>query len=154
MLNDLSRRSALKATGLIAGASILPALPALAAPDTVAVAMDAIKKLTGGKEPVKGKIKLNLPQIAENGNTVPLGVSVDSPMTADSHVQEVTIFVTKNPLPIAISFLFTPESGKAEASTHIRLAETQDVIAVAKMSDGTFCIDTKNCKVTIGGCGG
>ncbi len=154
MSQNLSRRSALKAGAFGVGAAVLPTLSAFAAPDTVAQTNAAMKKYTGGKVPMKGKIKLDLPQIAENGNTVPMGVSVDSPMTPASYVKEVRVFVSKNPLPIAVTFLFTPESGAAKASTHIRLAATQDVIAVAKMSDGTFYSDTKNCKVTIGGCGG
>ncbi|MBV1705730.1 MAG: thiosulfate oxidation carrier protein SoxY [Hyphomicrobiales bacterium] len=153
----ISRREAL-AGGAAACASGAVTLRSAEAADPMAARMAAaqaaIKKFTGGKATTKGALKLTLPQIAENGNTVPMGVSVDSPMTAASYVKEVRVFVPKNPLPVAVSFLFTPESGKAAASTHIRLAGTQDVQAIALMSDGTFLIDTRNCKVTIGGCGG
>jgi sulfur-oxidizing protein SoxY len=114
---------------------------------------ELIKKFTGGKEPAKGRVKLDLPEIAENGNTVPMTVTVESPMTKDSHVQEVLIVAAGNPNGGVARFTFTPMS-LPEANTRIRLAETQDVIAVAKMSDGSFFMDSKQVKVTIGGCGG
>ncbi len=154
MNSKISRREALAGGAAACASSAVLLRPAEAAVGKPAAAQAALMKFTGGKTPTKGSLKLSLPQIAENGNTVPMGVSVDSPMTAANHVEEIRVFVTKNPLPIAVSFLFTPESGKAAASTHIRLAATQDVSAVARLSDGTFLIDTRNCKVTIGGCGG
>ena len=154
MTTGISRREALAGSAATIASSAVLLRPAEAAADRAAAAQAALMKFTGGKTPTKGALKLTLPQIAENGNTVPMGVSVESPMTAASYVQEVRVFATQNPLPVAVSFLFTPESGKAAASTHIRLAATQDVKAVARMSDGTFLIDTRNCKVTIGGCGG
>ena len=147
------RRTLASGAAALATGAVFPGL-AEAAVGAPAAAEAAMKKFTGGKTPAKGAIKLTLPQIAENGNTVPLSVSVESPMTPASYVQEIRVFVTRNPLPVAVTFLFTPESGKASAATHIRLAATQDVSAVARMSDGTFLIDTRNCKVTIGGCGG
>jgi sulfur-oxidizing protein SoxY len=102
---------------------------------------------------VRGKVKLELPEIAENGNTVPMTVSVDVPMTAESYVEEVMIVAEGNPNPGVISFRFTPSS-VAEANTRIRLAETQNVIAVARMNDGSVFSDVRQVKVTIGGCGG
>ena len=115
---------------------------------------ETIKKFTGGKTAVQGKIKLDLPEIAENGNTVPMTVTVDSPMTEQSHVTEVLIVADANPRSGVATFHFTPASGVAEANTRIRLASTQDVIAVAKMNDGSFYTASKQVKVTIGGCGG
>lgn len=115
---------------------------------------EAIKKFTEGKAPATGKIKLDLPEIAENGNTVPMTVSVESPMTDESHVKQILILADKNPRPGVVTFNFTPASGVAEANTRIRLAETQNVIAIAKMSDGSFQMASKEVKVTIGGCGG
>jgi len=97
---------------------------------------------------------LNAPEIAENGNSVPVSVTVDSPMTADSYVESITLFAEENPLPQVITFNFSPASGEAFASTRMRLARTQNVIAVAKLSDGSVVSDTRNVKVTIGGCGG
>lgn len=115
---------------------------------------EAIAKFAGGKTPVAGKVKLDLPEIAENGNTVPMSVSVESPMTEQSHVTEVLVLADGNPAPGVVRFYFSPASGVAEASTRIRLAKTQDIIALAKMNDGSVFMGTKQVKVTIGGCGG
>ena len=117
-------------------------------------AAELISKFTGGKEPAQGRITLDLPEIAENGNTVPLLVMVDSPMTSDSHVSEVLVVADGNPNGGVATMMFTPASGRAEAAIRIRLAQTQNVIAVAKMSDGSMFSDHKVVKVTIGGCGG
>jgi len=117
-------------------------------------AAEDIAKFTGGKTPEKGKIAIELPEIAENGNTVPLSVSVDLPMTADNYVSEVLVVADGNPRPGVATFQFTPASGKAEAATRIRLATTQNIIVVAKTSGGQFFTDQKLVKVTIGGCGG
>lgn len=115
---------------------------------------DLIKAFTGGKEPTKGRVKLELPDIAENGNTVPIAFTVESPMTDQSYVKDVLIVADGNPRGGVATFHFTPASGAAEASTRIRLAETQNVIAIAKMNDGGLFMDTRQVKVTIGGCGG
>ena len=95
-----------------------------------------------------------MPEIAENGNTVPMTVSVESPMTAQSYVSDVIVVADGNPNAGVATFHFSPASGIAEANTRIRLAETQNVMAVAKMNDGSFFSVTKQVKVTIGGCGG
>jgi sulfur-oxidizing protein SoxY len=99
-------------------------------------------------------VKLDLPEIAENGNAVPMTVTVESPMTKDNYVSDVLVVAEANPRGGVVTFHFTPASGVAEANTRIRLAETQNVVAVAKMSDGSFFVDSKQVKVTIGGCGG
>lgn len=140
---------------LAIGAGTIGAL-ALRAPQAWAKndADEAIKKFTGGKTPAQGKVKLDLPEIAENGNTVPMTVSVESPMTEQSHVTDVLVVASENPRSGIATFRFTPASGVAEANTRIRLAATQDVIAVAKMNDGSFYVASKQVKVTIGGCGG
>lgn len=153
MTLNINRRQALAIGAGALSASVwgASAAPALAAKNDTA---ELIKKFTGGKEPAKGKIKLDLPEIAENGNTVPITVSVESPMTQDSHVSDVLIVADGNPRGGVVTFRFTPASGVAEANTRIRLAETQNVIAVAKMNDGSFYTDAKQVKVTIGGCGG
>jgi sulfur-oxidizing protein SoxY len=127
------------------------ALPARAAKND---AEDLIKKFAAGKEPQVGKVKLDLPQIAENGNTVPMTVIVDSPMTAQSYVSEVMVIADGNPRAAVVTFHFSPETGVAEANTRIRLAETQNVIALAKMNDGSVYKASQEVKVTIGGCGG
>ena len=97
-------------------------------------AADQIAKFTGGKTAEQGKITIELPEIAENGNTVPLSVSVDAPMTADNYVSEVLVVAEGNPNPGVVTFHFSPMSGKAEASTRIRLATTQNIVVVAKTS--------------------
>ena len=124
--------------------------PAVAANDIE----ELTKKFTGGKTPVAGKIKLDLPEIAENGNTVPMTVSVESPMTEQSYVSDVLVLADGNPRAGVATFHFSPASGVAEANTRIRLAGTQNVVAIAKMNDGSFYTASKEVKVTIGGCGG
>lgn len=128
----------------------LPVAPAYAKND----ADEVISKFTGGKKAAEGKVKLDLPEIAENGNTVPMTVSVDSPMTEQSYVTDVLVVTDENPRAGVAMFHFSPASGVAEANTRIRLAATQNVIAVAKMNDGSFFTAKKLVKVTIGGCGG
>ncbi|QDG75954.1 thiosulfate oxidation carrier protein SoxY [Labrenzia sp. PHM005] len=147
----LTRRQALGLTaGTAAFLALSPRLTFAATSDTEA----AIKAFTGGASPTAGTVSLDTPEIAENGNTVPVGVSVDSPMTSDNYVASVLILADGNPNPAVATFHFSAMSGAAEAKTRIRLAKTQNVIAVAKMSDGSTFMDTKEVKVTIGGCGG
>jgi sulfur-oxidizing protein SoxY len=151
-MRGLSRRRAL-AVG--AGGAALAVMGRLS--PGIAAIKDAeadIAKFTGGKAAETGKITIELPEIAENGNTVPLSVSVDSPMTADSHVTDILVVADGNPRPGVATFHFTPLAGRAEATTRVRLASTQNIIVVAKTSDGKVYTDQKLVKVTIGGCGG
>ena len=131
----------------------LTMLPALGRADATAVDA-AIKELVGDGTLAEGRIALDLPQIAENGNTVPLTVEVDSPMTEADYCKAVHVFADKNPRPDVATFKFTPACGKAVASTRMRLAKTQNVVAVAEMSDGSVYMAKSEVKVTIGGCGG
>jgi sulfur-oxidizing protein SoxY len=114
----------------------------------------AIKEILGERTAEEGRISLDLPEIAENGNTVPLTVEVESPMSADDYVKTVHIFADGTPQPTVASMSFTPRSGEAVASTRIRLAETQKIHAIAEMSDGSVFSAVREVKVTIGGCGG
>lgn len=114
----------------------------------------AIEKLYAGKSMAGGKIKLDLPQIAENGLVVPVGIDIESPMTDGDYVKAVHIFADGNPLPGVVSYRFTPECGKASASARMRLARTQNIVAVAEMSNGALFTAKQEVKVTIGGCGG
>src|SRR6476646_6489299 len=107
-----------------------------------------------GKAAEKGKVSIELPEIAENGNTVPLSVTVDAPMANDNYVSDILVVADGNPNPGVATFHFSPISGKAAASTRIRLAATQNIIAVAKTSKGEFFTNQKLVKGTIGGCGG
>ena len=117
-------------------------------------AAEQIAKFTAGKTAEQGKISIELPEIAENGNTVPLSVSVDAPMTADNYVSEIMVVSEGNPNPGIATFQLTPMSGKAQVATRIRLAATQNIVVVAKTSTGQFFTGQKLVKVTIGGCGG
>ena len=130
-----------------AGASLL-AGPALAA---TIPEMDAI---LAGRTPKSGGLTLDIPSIAENGLVVPINVAVDSPMTEASYVKAVHIFAVGNPNPLVASFRFTPACGRAAASIRIRLAQTQDVIVLADMSNNEVLSAKSEVKVTIGGCGG
>jgi sulfur-oxidizing protein SoxY len=149
MARCLSRREALAVgAGVLAAAGAVP-VPGGAANDYA----EQIRAFTGGKQPVETRVKLELPELAENGNTVPLAVAVDGPMTAASHVLEILVVAPANPNARVARFRFSPQS-LPEAATRIRLAESQNVIAVAKMSDGQFFSAARPIKVTIGGCGG
>ena len=108
---------------------------------------EAIGKFTGGASASDGGIDLTAPEIAENGNTVPVAVEVPGAVA-------ISLFAAGNPRPEVATFKFGPLSGAQRASTRIRLAKTQDVIAVAQMADGSFRKQSATIKVTIGGCGG
>lgn len=137
---EFTRRNALV---LGAGAVVASVLPI-----AVRASVDeAIAEFTGGAEAGEGGIKLTTPEIAENGNTVP--IEVDAPGAV-----AITVFASGNPLPQVATFTFGPLAGSQTASTRIRLSQTQDVIAVAKLGDGSFVQTSNNVKVTIGGCGG
>lgn len=138
---EITRRKALM---LGAGATALAFMPFK--PATAAVE-DAIAKFTGGAATSEGDITLTTPEIAENGNTVP--VAVDAPGAVS-----IAIFAAGNPNPDVVTFNFGPLAASHSASTRMRLAGTQDVIAIAKMPDGSFLRAANQVKVTIGGCGG
>jgi sulfur-oxidizing protein SoxY len=151
MMVRFSRRQALSVG---AGALATAAFGATISPAAANDSAELIKKFTGGKPASEGKVKLDLPEIAENGNTVPLTVSVESPMTEQSYVSDVLIVADGNPNGGMVTFHFSPASGVAEANTRVRLAATQNITAVARMNDGSFYMASKQVKVTIGGCGG
>lgn len=137
----------------IAGAAAAAIMPSVASATPAKVA-EEIKKLYGDKKPTEGKIKLDLPSIAENGLVVPLNFEVESPMTEKDYIKAVHLFAEENPLPGLASFYFTPMSPKAAASIRIRLAKTQNIIAIAETSSGALYSAKREVKVTIGGCGG
>lgn len=151
-MHMVSRRQAL-AFG--AGATMIMTLGHVPSALATPAESDAeIAKFTGGKALEKGKITIDLPEIAENGNTVPLQITMDSPMTGNNTITEMLVVADGNPRPGVALFRFTPLSGKATAATRIRLQSTQNIIVVAKTGDGKFITDRKQVKVTIGGCGG
>jgi len=142
-----TRRLMLKAA---AGLGLAPfARPAGATP----AAMDeAIRALVGEATVTRGKVKLEVPPIVENGNTVSLTVSVDSPMTEADHVTSIHLFNQKNPQPYVAAFHLGPRAGKASVSTRIRLADSQRVTAIARLSDGSFWSDSADVIVTLAAC--
>jgi len=150
MDRETTRRTFLQAAvaGLGLGAVITVA-PAHATPEAM---QDAIRKVVGSARVSKGRVKLELPPLSENGNTVPLTVSVESPMTPADHVRAIHVFTELNPQPDVVSFRFGPRAGRARVSTRIRLADTQTVTAIAEMSDGSFWSTTANVVVTLAAC--
>jgi sulfur-oxidizing protein SoxY len=143
--SPIGRRSA-----LLAIAGVLVARGALATPDSTKDWLAGLAKGT----PKEGKVALKAPEIAENGNAVPLTVSIESEMSEKSYVKALYIAADGNPNPAVAIYEFTPLSGKAEVQMRIRLAQTQKLVAVAEMNDGTLYTASREVKVTIGGCGG
>lgn len=113
-----------------------------------------VSAFAGDAEIKDGKVSVDAPEIAENGNSVPIEVTVESAMEGDDMVEEVLVLADGNPNPGVATFKFTELSGEAMASTRIRLAKTQNVHAFAKMKDGSVYKASRAIKVTIGGCGG
>lgn len=111
-----------------------------------------IDKLTGGSPVRTGRVNMDMPAIAENGNSIPFTLRVTSPMTPSDHVKSVHVFAPRNPRPQVVAFHFSPHSGKAEVSTRIRLAGTQKVVAIAVMSDGSFWSGELSIVVTAAAC--
>ncbi len=141
-MTEVSRRTALSMGAGTLAFAVLAGVPVHAS-----MTDDAIAAITGGADVVDGGIELTAPEIAENGNTVPIAVSAPGAVS-------ITILAAGNPNPGVATFNFGPLAGSRSGSTRIRLAKTQDVIAIAKMEDGTFHRASANVKVTIGGCGG
>ena len=113
---------------------------------------EAIRKLTGANPINKGRVKLGVPPLVENGHLVPLTVSVESPMTEADHVTAIHVFTERTPLPEMASFRIGPRAGRAYVATRVRLADTQNVIAIAQMNDGSFWSDSVFMIVTLAAC--
>ena len=145
----LSRRQAV-ALGLGGIAVTMAPFGAQATPESARKMLTDLVKT----EPKAGKVQIKTQEIAENGNTVPVTIVVDSPMTEKDYVKAIHVVADKNPLPGVASFNLHPASGKAEVQFRMRMAETQNIIAVAELSDGTAWTASREVKVTIGGCGG
>jgi sulfur-oxidizing protein SoxY len=148
-----TRRRFLGLAGSTAVIGALPALisvrPAEATPETMAA---AIRTVTGGAVVQSGKVKLDIPPLVENGNSVPMTVSVASPMTANDHVKSIHVFNEKNPQPNLGNFYLGPRAGRAQVSTRVRLADSQKITAIAKLSDGSFWSVTADVVVTLAAC--
>jgi sulfur-oxidizing protein SoxY len=150
MDRDPSRREFLTAVAAGLGlASVVAVRPAGATP---AEMQAAIRGVVGGARVTPGRVKLDLPPLIENGNAVPLTVTVDSPMTTAQHVRAVHVFTEKNPQPYVVSFHLGPRAGRARVSTRVRLADTQQVVAICELSDGSFWSDSAAVVVTLAAC--
>jgi sulfur-oxidizing protein SoxY len=147
-----TRRQVLGMAGALAlGASVGPAVVDRAAA-TPAEMQAAVASVVGHAKVNVGRVKLDIPPLVENGNTVPLAVSVESPMTAGDHVKAIHVFAERNPQPYVIGVALGPRAGRASIASRMRLRETQSVLAIAQLSDGTFWSDRVNVIVTTGAC--
>lgn len=146
-MSATGRRAALRALG--AGTCIAVMRPCAATP---AAMRDEIAAFTGGAAPRDGGIRLDMPELVENGNSVPLNVEVDSPMTEREHVRRIAVFSEKNPQPQVVVFRLSPRNGRARVATRMRMADTQRLTAVAEMSDGSFRQHTVEVLVTLAAC--
>lgn len=146
--HPIGRRHALYSLGLGLGAA-LTVRPALASPEELAAAM---KAFAAGASVRQGRIHLEVAQLVDNGNAVPLSVSVQSPMTAQDHVTEIALFNEKNPQREIAFFTLGPMAGVAKVSTRIRLATTQTLVAMARMNDGSIWSASADVFVTLAAC--
>jgi sulfur-oxidizing protein SoxY len=147
-----TRRKFLTVAGGAAIAGAVPVPIATSAKATPEMLASAIRNVIGEAPMRAGKVKLDIPPLVENGNTVPMTVSVASPMTADDHVRSIHIFNEKNPQPNIMNFYLGPRAGRAQVSTRIRLADSQKVVAIARLSDGSFWSATTDVVVTLAAC--
>ena len=150
MARDLERR-AVKRREFLAGLAGSLAFPAAALAQDAA--LDPLAAAVAKGAPVrKGKVKLVLPQLADNGNSVPIRITVDSPMTEADHVKSIHLYSERNPVSNMANFYLGPRAGKAEIDSRVRLAGSQRVTAVARLSDGSFWYDVAPIVVTLSAC--
>jgi sulfur-oxidizing protein SoxY len=151
-----TRRRFLLATGGVGLSLGTASIQAQLAPNEAALRraayQQALRKVVGDAQVRRGRVKLALPPLIDNGNSVPLSVAVESPMTAADHVKAIHVFTEKNPLPDVVSVHLGPRAGRATLSTRVRLADTQTVVAIAQLSDGSFWSDSAEVVVTLSAC--
>ena len=146
------RQFLLCSSGAAAGigmAALIQVKPARATP---AAMQEAIRKVVNPARVNTGRVKLDVPPLVENGNVVPLAISVESPMTEADHVRAIHVFTEKNPLPDVVSCRLGPRAGRASVATRIRLTDTQTVIAICELSDGSFWSGSADVVVTLAAC--
>ena len=142
----LERRAFLAGAAVI---TVLPGTPARATPQSMAA---AIKEVTGAASVREGRVILDLPSLIENGNTVPLTVSVESPMTEVDHVKAIHVFNEKNPQPHVFDATLGPRNGRAVIGTRIKLGDSQRIVAIAETSKGEFWSASADVIVTLAAC--
>ncbi len=146
----MKRRSFLRAgTAALAGAAIVVRAQGLAGPQDIT---PLIREVTGGKQPERRDVEIEIPPLAENGNSVPLRIRVTSPMSADDRVTAIHVFAERNPRPHVAAFHLGRQAGRAEISTRIRLAGTQNVTVLASLSGDRFRIAETPVLVTSAAC--
>jgi sulfur-oxidizing protein SoxY len=150
--SDTTRRHFLSLAGSAAVLGAVPIVTLRPAGATPAMLASAIRNVVGEAPIRTGKVKLDVPPLVENGNTVPMTVSVTSPMTPEDHVKSVHVFNEKNPQPNIGNFYLGPHAGRAQVSTRIRLADSQKVVAIARLSDDTFWLASVDVVVTLAAC--
>jgi len=149
MLKNICRRGFL---AQLLAVCAWPLAPARAA-DTGSESVEAmVRKVTGGAKVETGRVKLELPVLADNGNSVSLKVNVDSPMTPANYVKSIHIYAARNPRPNVANFYLGPRAGRAQLSTRVRLGGSQRVLALVALSDGTFWSATADVVVTLSAC--
>jgi sulfur-oxidizing protein SoxY len=152
MLQATRRRFLIDTAALAGAVGIWLPLATGPAPATPASMRAAIRRVVGDTQVTKGRVKIDLPPLIENGNAVSLTVAVESPMSVEDHVKAIHVFTEKNPQPNVISVQLGPRAGRATFSSRIRLADSQKVIAIAQMSDGSFWSDEIEVIVTLAAC--
>jgi len=152
MKDDSTRRQFLGLAGSAAVFGAVPLVTLRPAEATPASMTSAIRTVVGEAVVRTGKVKLDVPPLVENGNTVPMTVSVTNPMTPADHVVSIHVFNEKNPQPNMGNFYLGPHAGRAQISTRIRLADSQKIVAIAKLSDGSFWSATTDVVVTLAAC--
>jgi sulfur-oxidizing protein SoxY len=147
-----TRRRFLGLAGSAAVAGVVPVVTLRPLQATPEMLSSAIRNVVGEAPVREGKVKLDIPPLVENGNTVPMTVTVTSPMTAEDHVKSIHVFNEKNPQPNIGNFYLGPWSGRAQVATRIRLADSQKVVAIARLSDGSFWSGSVEVVVTLAAC--
>jgi sulfur-oxidizing protein SoxY len=147
-----TRRRFLGLAGSAAVAGVVPVVTLRPLQATPEMLSSAIRNVVGEAPVREGKVKLDIPPLVENGNTVPMTVTVTSPMTAEDHVKSIHVFNEKNPQPNIGNFFLGPWSGRAQVATRIRLADSQKVVAIARLSDGSFWSGSVEVVVTLAAC--
>jgi len=150
--DETTRRDVLGLAGSVAVAGVVAMITVRPADATPAMLSSAIRNVVGEAAVRPGKVKLDIPPLVENGNTVPMTVSVISPMTAEDHVKSIHVFNEKNPQPNIGNFYLSPANGRAQVSTRIRLADSQKVVAIAHLADDSFWSVSVDVVVTLAAC--
>jgi sulfur-oxidizing protein SoxY len=151
-LEQTSRRRFLGLAGGTAALGAIPILTVRPVEATPAMLATAIRNVVGEAVVRTGKVKLDVPPLVENGNTVPMTVSVSNPMTSDDYVKSIHVFNEKNPQPNVGNFYLGPHAGRAQISTRIRLADSQKIVAIARLSDDSFWSTSVDVVVTLAAC--